>query len=72
MDINTARLILFVRTKATLRRVAEIYYPKNHEFYGNQLAGEYLVKEATKILGNMDENGHCVEHYDDFLEKFNF
>lgn len=50
MTVNLARLIREVKRGCTFRRLAEIYYPREHELYGIQMAGEDLCKQALKVL----------------------
>jgi len=46
-----ARLIREIKRGCTYRRLAEIYYPIDHNGHGNQLYGEDLCKEACGALG---------------------
>jgi len=52
MSISEARMIKHIKMGfCTYRRLAEIYYPEDHDLYGMQWAGEDLCREACKVLG---------------------
>ena len=54
MTINEARLIAAISEGTCSRALAEIFYPAEHPFHGNQIAGSDLRKEAAAMLGNFD------------------
>jgi len=55
MNINTAFLVREIKKGCTYRRLAEIYYPKDHPGYGNQGWGEELCREALKVIYPNDD-----------------
>jgi hypothetical protein len=63
MDIHTARVIAELRTIGySWRAIAEVYYPPENDFHGDQGDGQELCREAAIVLraGNEDS--------DDFFE----
>jgi hypothetical protein len=52
MTIHEARLIGHIKTTGicTYRALAEIFYPKGHELWGVQWAGEDLCREAAALM----------------------
>lgn len=50
MTIREARLIRELKKRCTYRRLAEIFYTKKENGYGNQLYGKDLCLEAFKTL----------------------
>ena len=59
MTLNEARLIREIKKRSTYRRLAEIYYPENHDGHDNQGYGEDLCKEAFTVL-YPNKNMHAV------------
>ncbi len=45
-----------IKRGCTFRRLAELYYPKDHELHGRQYAGVDLCMEALRAL-NIEFNG---------------
>lgn len=50
MNKESALLIKKLKLGCTYRRLAEIYYPEDHDLHGMQFAGEELCEEAFKAL----------------------
>lgn len=50
MTINEARLIREMKKRCTYRRLAEIYYPEDHDEHGLQMSGQDLCFEAFQTL----------------------
>jgi hypothetical protein len=67
MTINEARLIAAIKSpgRCTMRALAEIYYPPEHELHGIQWAGQDLCRQATAILGKQSN-----VHEEDFLNSW--
>lgn len=50
MTIHEALLIREIKKRTTYRRLAEVYYPVDHDGHGNQGYGEDLCREALDII----------------------
>lgn len=50
MTLKEALKIKEIKRKATYRGLASLYYPKSHKSHGIQICGEYLCREALKVL----------------------
>lgn len=55
MTLNEARMIREIKKGCTYRRLAEIYYPPEHQYHGIQGCGEDLCREALTVLYPNDD-----------------
>lgn len=55
MTINMARTIREVKKGCTYRRLAEIFWPEDHEYHDSQGMGEELCRKALKLLYPNDD-----------------
>ncbi len=74
MSINEARLIRYLKTGRVMhswRRMAQIYYPIDQDWHGNQLAGKELCKDAAEVLGEnyMDWEDTEISDFDSWAAK---
>jgi hypothetical protein len=71
MTKSEARMIRFIKRRATYRALAEIYYEPKHPYYGNQLFGSDLCLEAFKVLYPRYKKHPFQIPYEKFTKKFN-